>query len=266
MSMGRSTLLVQLSDLHVGGNEDGKDPIPRLAAVIEAVRSLPNAPDAVLVSGDLTDDGAEEGYRVAREMLTRLEVPLHVVPGNHDDRARLRKAFDLPGAGDEPINYSTSVGDLRLVAPRLERARAGPRSLRRRAYGLARRGTGSRTRAADGVGGAPPAAHDRNPGVGRDQPQGDRQREALGAVVNRHTQLRAIVGGHLHRVATSVLGRLSGPRGAQHLPARFAPTSSTTRSPGSTRPASRSMPCAMVGSPRRWRRSPACRLSVLRGH
>jgi Icc protein len=92
------------------------DPIPRLEAVIEAVRSLPNQPDAVLVSGDLTDDGAAEGYRVAREMLARLDVPLHVVPGNHDDRARLRAAFDLPGVGDDPINYSMTVGELRLVA------------------------------------------------------------------------------------------------------------------------------------------------------
>ncbi len=75
------------------------DPIPRLEAVIEAVRSLPNRPDAVLVSGDLTDDGAEAGYRLAREMLDRLEVPLHVIPGNHDDRARLREAFGLPGRG-----------------------------------------------------------------------------------------------------------------------------------------------------------------------
>lgn len=88
--MPKPTLLVQLSDLHIGGNEGGLDPIPRLEAVIEAVRTLPNQPDAALISGDLTDDGAVEGYRVARGMLARLEMPLHVIPGNHDDRARLR--------------------------------------------------------------------------------------------------------------------------------------------------------------------------------
>src|SRR6478609_12181176 len=113
--MSEPTLLVQLSDLHVGGNEDGKDPIPRLEAVIEAIRSLPNAPDAVLVSGDVTDHGAAEEYEVVQELLGRLELPLHVLPGNHDDRARLREAFDLPGVGDEPINHSVSVGDLCLV-------------------------------------------------------------------------------------------------------------------------------------------------------
>lgn len=92
-------LLVQLSDLHVGANENGVDPIPRLKAVIEAVRGLPNRPDAVLVSGDLTDDGVEENYRVAREILARLDLPLHVLPGNHDDRRRIRETFDMPGEG-----------------------------------------------------------------------------------------------------------------------------------------------------------------------
>ena len=114
--MPQPTLLVQLSDIHIGGDEEGLDPIPRLEAVIEAVRTLPNRPDAVLVSGDLSDDGSAEGYRLVREMLARLEVPLHVIPGNHDDRRRLREAFDLPGTGDEPINYCAEVGELRLIA------------------------------------------------------------------------------------------------------------------------------------------------------
>ena len=147
--MAKPTLLVQLSDLHIGGNENGMDPIPRLEAVIEAVRSLPNRPDAVLVSGDLTDDGAAAGYRVAREVLDRLDLPLHVIPGNHDDRARLREAFDLPGAGDERINYSVEVGDLRRRRLRFDRPRPRPRRLPARAAPLARRGAGSRPAGAD---------------------------------------------------------------------------------------------------------------------
>ncbi|HEY3492806.1 MAG TPA: metallophosphoesterase, partial [Solirubrobacterales bacterium] len=113
--MAKPALLAQLSDLHIGGSENGFDPVPHLEAVVEAVRALPNRPDAVLVSGDLTDDGAAEGYLVARELLGRLEVPLYVLPGNHDDRGRLRAAFGLPGQGDEPIRYSVDVAALRLV-------------------------------------------------------------------------------------------------------------------------------------------------------
>lgn len=202
--MATPTLLAQLSDLHIGGDENGMDPIPRLEAVIEAVRSLPNRPDAVLVSGDLTDDGAEAGYRVARELLERLDVPLHVIPGNHDDRARLREAFDLPGAGDERINYSVAVGDLRIVAfdsivPGQDPGDFPPEQLRWLDEAL----------------GAEPEAPTllalHHTPLTTGIPEWDEinllapQREALAEVVARHPQLRAIVGGHLHRVAVSTL-------------------------------------------------------------
>lgn len=202
--MAQPTLLVQLSDLHIGGDENGMDPIPRLEAVIEAVRALPNRPDAVLVSGDLTDDGTADGYRVAKEMLARLEVPLHVIPGNHDDRARLREAFELPGSGDEPINYSVQIGELRLVAfdsivPGQDPGDFPSDQLRWLDEELA-------------AGPAAPtllALH--HPPLSTGIAEWDAinllapQREALATVVARHPQLLGIVGGHLHRVAASAL-------------------------------------------------------------
>jgi 3',5'-cyclic-AMP phosphodiesterase len=202
--MPTPTLLVQLSDLHVGGNEDGKDPIPRLEAVIDAVRSLPNAPDAVLVSGDLTDDGATENYRVAREMLDRLGLPLHVLGGNHDDRGRLREAFDLPGAGEDPVSYSVEVGDLRLVLLDSNVPGRDPGS-----YDAERMAWLDEELASEPERPTILAVHHTPLTTGIpewDAINLDRSdREALGAVVARHPQLRAIVGGHLHRVATSAL-------------------------------------------------------------
>jgi len=202
--MGKPTLLVQLSDLHIGGNEKGIDPIPRLEAVIEAVRALPNRPDAALVSGDLTDDGAADGYQVAKEMLTRLEVPLHVLPGNHDDRGRLREAFELPGSGDEPINYSAPVGGLRLVAfdsivPGHDPGDFPPDQLRWLDAELAAEPE------------APTLLALHHPPLSTGIAEWDAinllapQREALAGVVARHPQLLGIVGGHLHRVAASSL-------------------------------------------------------------
>jgi 3',5'-cyclic AMP phosphodiesterase CpdA len=202
--MSKPTLLVQLSDLHIGGNENEMDPVPRLEAVIEAVRSLPNRPDAALVSGDLTDDGAEAGYRVAREMLARLEVPLHVIPGNHDDRGRLREAFELPGQGEEPVNYSVEVGELRLIAfdsivPGQDPGDFPPEQL----------GWLDEALAAEPE--APTLLALHHPPLATGIAEWDAinllalQREALAVVVARHPQLRAIAGGHLHRVAASTL-------------------------------------------------------------
>lgn len=202
--MGKPTLLVQLSDLHIGGNENGLDPIPRLEAVIAAVRALPNVPDAALISGDLTDDGAAEGYRVARKMLSQLGVPLHVLPGNHDDRARLRDAFGLPGTDAEPINYSVPVGDLRLVAfdsivPGQDPGDFPPDQLRWLDEELAAEPE------------APTLLALHHTPLTTGIPKWDAinmlapQRQALAEVVGRHPQLRAIVGGHLHRVVASAL-------------------------------------------------------------
>jgi Icc protein len=47
----------------------------------------------VLVSGGLTEHAADSEYEQARELLASLGAPLHVLPGNHDDRAALRRHF-----------------------------------------------------------------------------------------------------------------------------------------------------------------------------
>jgi 3',5'-cyclic-AMP phosphodiesterase len=200
--MPKPTLLVQISDIHIGGSEDGKDPIPRFEAVIGAIRSLPNAPDAVLVSGDLTDHGTGEEYEVVREMLGRLELPLYVLPGNHDDRGRIRGAFELPGEGEEPVRYSVDVGDLRLVLLDSNVPGQDPGAFDAESLGWLdeelRREPERPTLL---------AVHHTPLTTG--VPEWDAinlaasDREALGAVVARHPQLRAIVGGHLHRVAAS---------------------------------------------------------------
>lgn len=202
--MARPLLLAQLSDLHIGASENGVDPVPHLEAVIEAVRRLPNRPDAVLISGDLTDDGAESGYRLARELLERLEAPLHVLPGNHDDRGRLRAAFGLPGVGDEPVRYSTDVGELRLVVfdsnvPGQDPGRYDPEQLRWLDAELGAEPERPTLLALH----HPPLATGIHEWDGINLEPG--QLPLLAEVVSRHPQLRAIVGGHLHRTAASAL-------------------------------------------------------------
>lgn len=202
--MPRPLLIAQLSDLHIGATAEEADPLARLERVVEAVLALPNPVDAVLVSGDLSDDGSEESYRLARSALDGFECPVHVLSGNHDDRVRLREAFGLPGAGDEPINYSVEVGPLRLVlldsnVPGQDPGRFGPGDL---AWLDAT------------LGGEPErpallALHHTPLSTGL--PGWDAinldpaEIEALGEVVARHPQLRAIAGGHLHRTATASL-------------------------------------------------------------
>jgi 3',5'-cyclic AMP phosphodiesterase CpdA len=202
--MPRPVLLAQLSDLHIGATQEEADPLARLEAVVEAVLALPNPVDAVLVSGDLGDDGSAGSYRQVRALLDRFQCPVHVLPGNHDDRARLREAFDLPGEGAEPIHYSVDVGELRLVLldsnvpgrdpgafpsetlawldeePAKERERPTMLAIHHAPLATGLPGW-------DAINLAPA------------------ELEALAGVVARHPQLRMIVGGHLHRIATASL-------------------------------------------------------------
>lgn len=200
----KPVLLAQLSDLHLGADWEGVDPRPRLERVIEAVRELPNPVDAVVVSGDLSDDGSEQSYEAARELLARFDVPVHVLPGNHDDRARLRRAFGLSGNGEDPVDYAAEVGALRLLVldsnvPGQDPGAFEPEQLRWLDQELGREPD------------RPTVLVMHHPPLPTGIPEWDEinlvaaEREALAAVVARHPQLRAIAGGHLHRTAASAL-------------------------------------------------------------
>ena len=57
------------------------------------VRNLTVRPDAVLITGDLVNDGRPNQYEHLRVLLGPLDVPLYLMPGNHDTRAALRAEF-----------------------------------------------------------------------------------------------------------------------------------------------------------------------------
>jgi len=109
-------LVIQISDLHVGAAWSAGDPVPTVEAAIAAVNRFPAPAEAVIVSGDVSEDGNAATYELARALLCELEAPVFVIPGNHDDRTELRRAFELPGSGSEPIQYAAELGSLRLLA------------------------------------------------------------------------------------------------------------------------------------------------------
>jgi Icc protein len=113
------TLLAQLSDPHVEVGRRDTASAEALAAAVRAVTRLDPAPDAVLVSGDITNDAGGPSYARAVELLAPLVMPVHVLPGNHDDRAALREWFPgaeaVAGSGDGPYRYAVRCGGLRVV-------------------------------------------------------------------------------------------------------------------------------------------------------
>jgi Icc protein len=108
-------LLLHLSDPHVGATWAAPDPVEGLARAVEAAVAVEPQPDAVLVTGDLADHGTDAEYETVRQLLAPLNAPVHPLPGNHDDRATLRRRFELAGDRAEPVQYAADLGPLRLV-------------------------------------------------------------------------------------------------------------------------------------------------------
>ena len=202
--MARPFLLAQLSDLHLGEPaRDGADPEGCLRAVVAALGRLPDPLDAILVSGDLAEHGAAEEYLLAAKEIGRLGTPIHVLPGNHDDRATMRACFGIPGEGGAPIDYTVDLGPLRLVVvdstiPGEDRGGFGSGQLERLDAELV-----ASPKPAIVAMHHPPLTTAMADWDGVNLPAGDRG--ALAAVIVRHPQVRAVVGGHLHRVSTSSL-------------------------------------------------------------
>lgn len=115
-------LIAQISDLHICQKGDlayGVSETNLFAErAIHALMRLNPMPDCVVVTGDLAENGYDEEYAIASELLGRLSCPVYVIPGNHDRREPLRQAFEsrgyLPPMG--PLNYSISCGELQLIA------------------------------------------------------------------------------------------------------------------------------------------------------
>ena len=115
--------LVQLSDPHIklpGTQAYGRvDTAHFLREAVQAVRRLKQAPQAVVLTGDLTDFGRPEEYAHLRELLQPIDCPVYLLPGNHDEREALREGF--PGHawlrnGTPFVQYAVDLGGLRLVA------------------------------------------------------------------------------------------------------------------------------------------------------
>ncbi|MGA2928559.1 MAG: metallophosphoesterase [Solirubrobacteraceae bacterium] len=199
-------IVVQLTDPHIGGEWGLRDPVAALAATIESVRALNREPDAILITGDLTDGGADADYAVARELLAGLDAPLYVVAGNHDDRAALRRHFRVPGGeGRAPIQYAVALGPLRLLVldTTIPGTAAGALPAPALVWLEAELAAAPATPTLVALHHPPLAI-----GIAEWDEIGlaAADREALAAVIARHRHVRRLVCGHVHRTVVGELG------------------------------------------------------------
>ncbi|MEZ5995514.1 MAG: metallophosphoesterase [Hyphomonadaceae bacterium] len=107
--------LAQISDTHVRADDAS-------AAASQLMRALEQAAkyraDAIIITGDLVNDEGAAEYAVLAETIRNPPAPLFLLPGNHDDRALMRRL--LPDVSywpqEGPLSFAVETQPVRIVA------------------------------------------------------------------------------------------------------------------------------------------------------
>ncbi len=118
------TLIAHITDLHLRPRGltcyRVSDTNMLAERAVKALLASENRPDAVVLTGDLTDGDDPREYALARQILGRLPMPVYVIPGNHDTSKGMKMALsDYPGICDShgpDLCYIADIGDIRLIA------------------------------------------------------------------------------------------------------------------------------------------------------
>jgi 3',5'-cyclic AMP phosphodiesterase CpdA len=116
--------IAHLSDTHflAGGAKLGgvADTVATLTRALAQLERFGGPLDAIVITGDLTDLGEADAYQRLKALVVpaaqRLGARLCWVTGNHDDRATERVELLSEVSADTPICKAWQLGDLRIIA------------------------------------------------------------------------------------------------------------------------------------------------------
>ena len=114
------TKLLQISDPHLLSLPDDKlrgvPTAQSLQQVLQKARHEVVDPARVVFSGDLSQEHTLAGYQLLKDLLEDWSERSLLIPGNHDDRSRMRRVFhQVPGQADEDIWFRDEIGDWQLI-------------------------------------------------------------------------------------------------------------------------------------------------------
>lgn len=214
-------LIAHISDMHYlrkgvlsFGKVDTHGCLERCLAQLDAVDPKP---DALLITGDLTNDGDLLAYQALVDLLATLDLPLYPIPGNHDDRALIRAVFPDVAvlSPDGPLCYAIEHWPVRIIA--LDSSVDG------KPYG--RLGEAQLDWLSAKLGeepGKPALVMLHHPpfktGIGHMDWSMLRDSDALAEVIQAHPQIERVLCGHVHRaVQTRFAGTIAQiPPGSAH--------------------------------------------------
>jgi len=117
------TLLVQITDTHIVppgqalyGNTDSA---AHLVESVRQINSMRPKPDVALITGDLVENPDKACYQHFIDIISALEMPAYVIPGNHDDPQIMLDVFThtpyFPASSDT-FQYAIEDLPFRILA------------------------------------------------------------------------------------------------------------------------------------------------------
>ncbi len=212
--------VLQITDTHIYARPDraytGIDTLASFEAVLALARRTHWPPNAIIMTGDLSNDGSEAAYRRLRARLIELDVPVYCLSGNHDDEETMRRV--LPGHNVYVVQ-GTDLGAWRAVfVDTVRSGQVGGQIGAAALETLERELAGHRAQPALICLHHPPVA------IGSRwlDRLGVANGEALFEVLERHANARAVIWGHAHQAYEDRRGALR-LLGAPSTCVQFAP-------------------------------------------
>jgi Icc protein len=113
-------IIAQISDSHIAlDSPDADQRIRDFELTIADINALDPPPDVIVHTGDIVHNGRQEEYAQAVVTLAKARVPVYVLAGNKDNRAKLDEAFSAFGyfgPDSDFIDYAIDDYSVRLIA------------------------------------------------------------------------------------------------------------------------------------------------------
>lgn len=117
------TMLAHITDTHIlppgeilYGNVDTAS---HLRDTVQSIKRMRPVPDVVLVTGDLVEQNNKASYQHFIDLISPLDMPVYVIPGNHDDPHMMATAFSATPhfpVTDQTCQYAIEDFPFRILA------------------------------------------------------------------------------------------------------------------------------------------------------
>ena len=106
--------IIHLTDTHLLGadraNVYGINPAYLFKKAIKSINNNHADAEFIAITGDLAHAATEGAYSILKSVIEKSKIPIHIIPGNHDDRKYLNKYF--PNLVDNGfIQYSYKIDE-----------------------------------------------------------------------------------------------------------------------------------------------------------